>query len=284
MFKWVSDNHRLVLFNDETFQEERSLRLSRAKVIFFLIFVFVLISTFTVSVIIFTPIGYLMPERSNESLRMNIISMNQQIDTLEMEILKRDVFIDNMKNVVYETFEYEDDVEKNRQMKEDDKEEEVPEKSVELKDLIDNVESELELGNLIENNLSKELEFDDMLFFTPLRGIVSDTFAPARNHFGTDIVAPKGQVIKSIQKGTVVVSTWSVDTGHMIGVQHENNVISFYKHNSSLLKKEGDIVKAGEGIAIIGNTGEMTDGPHLHFELWFNGQPINPQKYLTFED
>ena len=284
MFKWVSDKHRLVLFNDETFQEERSLRLSRAKVIFFLIFVFVLISSFTVSVIIFTPIGYLMPERSNESLRMNIISMNQQIDTLEMEILKRDVYIDNMKNVVYETFEYEDDVEKNRKMKEDDKEEEVPEKSVELKDLIDNVESELELGNLIENNLSKELEFDDMLFFTPLRGIVSDTFAPARNHFGTDIVAPKGQVIKSIQKGTVVVSTWSVDTGHMIGVQHENNVISFYKHNSSLLKKEGDIVKAGEGIAIIGNTGEMTDGPHLHFELWFNGQPINPQKYLTFED
>ena len=284
MFKWISDKHRLVLFNDETFQEERSFRLSRVKVSFFLALTCILISTITVLTIIFTPIGYLMPERSNENLRMGINSMIQQIDTLEMEIIKRDLFINNMKNVVYETFEYEDDVEKNRQIKEDDKEEEVPEKSNELKDLIDNVESELELGNLIENNLSKEIEFDDMLFFTPLRGIVSDTFAPARNHFGTDIVAPKGQVIKSIQKGTVVVSTWSVDTGHMIGVQHENNVISFYKHNSSLLKKEGDIVKAGEGIAIIGNTGEMTDGPHLHFELWFNGQPINPQKYLKFDD
>ena len=233
--------------------------------------------------IIYTPIGYLMPERSNENLRMSINRMNQQIDTLELEIVKRDVFINNMKSVVYETFEYEDDVEQNRNNKQDEKEEEVPEKSVELKDLIDNVESELELGNLIENNLSKELEFDDMLFFTPLRGIVSDTFAPARNHFGTDIVAPKGQVIKSIQKGTVVVSTWSVDTGHMIGVQHENNIISF----TSIIipsQERGRYCEGRRGIAIIGNTGEMTDGPHLHFELWFNGQPINPQKYMSFED
>jgi len=149
---------------------------------------------------------------------------------------------------------------------------------------MESVNNETELGNLVENTLQVETNINDMIFTPPIKGMVSDTFAPSRAHYGTDIVAPKGEVIKATQKGTVIVATWSADTGHMLAIQHDNNVISFYKHNSSLLKKTGDFVKPGEGIAIIGNSGEMTDGPHLHFEMWFNGQPINPQRYIDFKN
>ena len=124
----------------------------------------------------------------------------------------------------------------------------------------------------------------NMIFLAPIKGMVSDTFAPTRAHYGTDIVAPKGSIIRATQGGTVLVATWSADTGHMLAIQHANNVVSFYKHNASLLKKTGDMVGAGEGIAIIGNTGEMTEGPHLHFELWFNGQAINPERYIEFKN
>jgi murein DD-endopeptidase MepM/ murein hydrolase activator NlpD len=116
----------------------------------------------------------------------------------------------------------------------------------------------------------------------PVSGVISDTFALGRNHLGIDIVAPKGSVIKAVRSGTVILSSWSSDTGHMIGIQHDNNLITWYKHNSARLKNTGDRVESGEAIAIIGNSGEMSSGPHLHFELWYAGQPVNPKNYIEF--
>ena len=113
-------------------------------------------------------------------------------------------------------------------------------------------------------------------------GIISDRYNSKIGHYGLDIVAKKDEPVKCVSDGTVIFSSWTSETGYVTAVQHQANFISIYKHNSVLLKKEGNFVKAGEIIAIIGNTGELTTGPHLHFELWSNGNPVNPEQYIPF--
>ena len=113
---------------------------------------------------------------------------------------------------------------------------------------------------------------------------MSSPFDPENDHYGIDLVAPAGDVIKSILDGTVVLASYTSDGGHVIQVQHSANIISVYKHNSVLLKKVGDAVKAGESIAVIGNTGNHSDGPHLHFELWEGGVALDPADYFAFEE
>jgi murein DD-endopeptidase MepM/ murein hydrolase activator NlpD len=122
----------------------------------------------------------------------------------------------------------------------------------------------------------------NLTFFSPIKGIVTSEFEPLRKHFGIDIVAARDEVIKSVQDGTIICAGWTVETGYVIAIQHPGNIISIYKHNSVLLKKEGNIVHAGETVAIIGETGELSTGPHLHLELWINGIPVNPKDYIVF--
>lgn len=283
MFKWINEKYRLVLMNDQTFQEERSFRLHPSSVGLLFLVVVTAISSIVILLMVTTPMGRLVPETSNQNIRAQITTMYLHVDSLEKAVEDRNAFIIKVKDLVYEKFEYEDDLE-DPNLKPSNNTTPVPEKSDELKELMASIDSEAELGNLIENTLSASNNINTMIFVAPIKGMVSDTFAPTRSHYGTDIVAPKGSLIKATQKGTVIVATWSADTGHMLAIQHDNNVVSFYKHNASLLKKTGDIVQAGEGIAIIGNTGEMTEGPHLHFELWFNGQAINPERYIEFKN
>jgi len=136
-------------------------------------------------------------------------------------------------------------------------------------------------ANIKESRITRSL--DNQYFVTPVIGSISAPFDKAINHLGVDILAPKGTAIKTISAGVVVGSDFTLETGNTISVQHANDVISVYKHNSALLKKTGDKISAGEAIAIIGNTGTLTDGPHLHFELWYKGNPVNPVNFIDFE-
>jgi len=120
-------------------------------------------------------------------------------------------------------------------------------------------------------------------FFTPLNGLVSAKYDPVIDHLATDIVSKDDQTVKSVLEGTVVLSSWTPETGHVLAVQHANNLLSIYKHNSVLLKKVGNFVDAGEAIAMVGNSGEFTSGPHLHFELWHNGIALNAEDYMVFK-
>ena len=133
-------------------------------------------------------------------------------------------------------------------------------------------------------NISEESPNDksNLLFFTPLTGSISNLFNAKEKHYGIDIVAKKNEAVKAILNGTVIFAEWTVETGYVIQIQHDYNLTSIYKHNSVLLKKVGDIVKAGEAIAIVGNSGELTTGPHLHFELWKNGVAQDPSQYINF--
>jgi murein DD-endopeptidase MepM/ murein hydrolase activator NlpD len=133
-----------------------------------------------------------------------------------------------------------------------------------------------------ENVRQKNESIGKVLFFVPLKGVITNEFNPSQTHYGVDIVSKQNEAIKCVLDGTVIFSNWTLETGYTIAVQHKQNIVSVYKHNSALLKKEGEFVKAGEPIAIIGQTGELTTGPHLHFELWSDGNPVNPKEYINF--
>jgi murein DD-endopeptidase MepM/ murein hydrolase activator NlpD len=127
-----------------------------------------------------------------------------------------------------------------------------------------------------------ELKLGNSNLFTPLKGLVTNGFNLNEAHYGVDIVAKENEVIKAAQNGTVIFAEWTAETGNVIIIQHDNKFISAYKHNSALLKQQGEEVKSGEPIAIIGNSGVLSSGPHLHFELWYDGFPVNPESYILF--
>jgi len=129
---------------------------------------------------------------------------------------------------------------------------------------------------------SKYRELQDIYFFTPITGFISDKYDSKKGHYGLDIVAKANEPVKCVADGTVILSSWTQDSGYVMAVQHRGSLISVYKHNATLLKKVGTFVNAGDIISIVGNSGEMTDGPHLHFEMWYNGNSLNPEEFVTF--
>jgi murein DD-endopeptidase MepM/ murein hydrolase activator NlpD len=135
---------------------------------------------------------------------------------------------------------------------------------------------------LISLATSKDRELEESFFYTPLTGFISDRYDVKKKHLGVDIVAKANEPVKCIGDGTVIFSSWTQDAGYVIMVQHRGNLISAYKHNAQLLKKVGTFVNGGEIISIIGNSGELTNGPHLHFELWHNGNSLNPEEFINF--
>jgi murein DD-endopeptidase MepM/ murein hydrolase activator NlpD len=142
---------------------------------------------------------------------------------------------------------------------------------------------------LVENTLSNNTrqapilnEADYRYLMPPISGVISSAFDAKTEHLGVDILAPHDTPVKAIWDGHVITADWTLETGYTIGIQHSNDMVSFYKHNASLLKKTGAFVRAGEAIAIIGNTGKLSSGPHLHFELWLHGKPVDPANYIDF--
>ena len=119
-------------------------------------------------------------------------------------------------------------------------------------------------------------------FFSPLDGVVTNHFDETTRHYGVDLVAKQNSNVLSVLDGVVIFTDWTIKTGYVIQVQHNGNLVSVYKHNELLLKEPGEHVVAGEAIALVGNTGKLSTGPHLHFELWYNGKPVNPEDFIVF--
>jgi murein DD-endopeptidase MepM/ murein hydrolase activator NlpD len=289
----LSGHHRLVLVNDQTFQEEKSWNFNLRNIIILGLAVFCTMLIFTLLLIKFTPLGSLVsstPRLSDNAMRKEMEKLYRDLDSLDRALEGNLTYIESLKKLSSESFEYEKDVKKPEQNKVEKSTTyaDVPKKSEDSRQSISNTQRQTDQGTLVQSDFldnildNNRVKNDRSNFLSPLRGVISDRFAPARGHYGTDIVAPKGTVIKAAKGGTVIMSSWSSDTGHMIGIQHDGNLVSWYKHNSANLKKLGDRVSAGEAIAIIGNSGEMSNGPHLHFELWYNGQAVDAEKYINF--
>ncbi len=236
-----------------------------------------------VDIFIFTPLNLLIPTRVGVGVQKDIIANSLLIDSIENEIQSGKKYVNQIRNILQGKAPQDKFVE-NKQFvdKKGNREElnfQVSELDSILKAQIEQTEREA-LPNIKNVNTSANLA--NLHFVVPLKGMVSAEFDIKSGHLGIDIVPGTDETILATLPGTVVIATWSIETGYVVEIQHDNNLISFYKHNSVLLKKVGDRVVAGESIAIVGNSGEETTGPHLHFELWFNGSPVNPRDYITF--
>ncbi|MCX6234902.1 MAG: M23 family metallopeptidase [Bacteroidetes bacterium] len=283
--KWVQklhDKYRLVIMNEETYEEKVSFRLSRLNVFVALGAGATLLIFLTTYIIAFTPLREYIPGYMDVDLQKKVYELQLRADSIEREFKLKDIYIVNLKNIISGA-----DVGSDLSLPQDTQanyqnvtlghsmEDSILRAEFESQDMYD-----LRFYN--ESMNSARSSISGFLFFTPLEGIITNTFSPRENHYGIDIVADRNEAVKSTLEGMVIFSGWTLETGYVIMVQHVQNIISVYKHNSVLLKKVGDFVKAGEPIAIIGESGELSTGPHLHFELWYNGLPINPQDYILF--
>lgn len=280
-FSLLSDSIQLRFYRKENFEQIGSINLSprsiyialSSTILVLLLLVFVLLA--------YTPLQRLIPRLSSIENATKFVELSDNLDQIDAQIDAQATYNSALRKMLTGDenvdFSNVDIIGMNSSPIE-------PQKS-----------TETEAANLIvaEEAHEKRLEletgsiFDDMAavdFYTPISGIISADFDPQLEHFGVDIIAPSDTPVKSIRDGHIIISEWNIETGHTLGVQHDNNILSFYKHNSALLKEKGDFVKGGEIIAIIGNSGRLTSGPHLHFEIWHNGKPVNPNDYINLKN
>jgi murein DD-endopeptidase MepM/ murein hydrolase activator NlpD len=279
--KRLKNKFRLVILNDSTFEEKLSFRLSPLNVFLLIISGSFLLITSVTIIIAFTPLREFIPGYTDVSLRQNLTNMVLKVDSLENDLSIKQHYLDNIRLIIQGKLPN-DSVTKvqNLSPKYDEEARTISKEDSLFRDFV-------EKEDAFNINTNKSTQGNTLLsgtyFFTPLNGLVTGSFEPKKEHYGIDIVAPENEAIKATLKGVVIFTGWTAETGHVISLQHENNLISIYKHNSVLMKEVGDQVNAGDAIAIIGNSGELTNGPHLHFELWYEGAALNPETYLNLK-
>ena len=269
--------YRLVLLNDSTYEEKTSFKISRLNVfsaLFALMFIVVLITS---AILFFTPIREYIPGYSSISLQKQANLLSYKTDSLRQIVFLNDQYINSLKKVLtgdLETIEYKPD----SVVYKDAMDIQIIEKSKEdsiLRQLVDS-EDKYNLANI-----NKDRDF--YLLTSPISGAVSQNYSIADDHLAIDISVDIGTPVKAVSNGRVILSEWTTQTGYVLIIDHGNDLISVYKHNSKLLKSQGEIVKQGEIIALSGNSGVLTSGPHLHFELWSEGFSIDPNTLINFE-
>lgn len=225
---------------------------------------------------------WLNPADDNSENIAAIVELSETVDSLAADLARKDIYIHNIQRILSgETGENETEVVEPSISEGPRPEVGVFEPSEATTSIIDEMRGAPMDINI--QNFSTSTFLSESYFFPPAKGIITAKFNPSNAHFGVDIVAGEDEPVKAIAYGTIILSSWTLETGYVVGIQHSNELISFYKHNSVILKNVGDVVSGGEIISIIGNTGELTTGPHLHFELWYKGSPMNPQEFISFD-
>jgi murein DD-endopeptidase MepM/ murein hydrolase activator NlpD len=278
--KRLRHKFRLVVINDDTFKEEFSMLLSPMNLFTWGGLILIAFASLLLALVILTPIKELIPgyadpqtKRLASQAALKADSLDRKVDMYEQYIANLQAILKGEKpkdHTLHETSELNTDSIRYRTSMEDSM----------LRQEIENNEA-----YNISNPAGAELEgiiLQRGYFFPPVNGIVSNSFDPGTKHYGVDVVPTSGEVVKSALDGMVIMSTWSSETGNVLQIQHSDNLITVYKHNSKLLKEVGDAVEAGEAVAFVGNSGELSSGPHLHFEIWHKGNPLNPEDYIAF--
>ncbi|MEO5570324.1 MAG: M23 family metallopeptidase [Bacteroidia bacterium] len=279
IYRKLRSKYRLVIMNDDTLEEKTSIRLSPLNVFVFFGTVIISLITLTIYIIAFTPLREYIPGYTDTNMRRKLIALTLQTDSLERKLAASDFYFQNLRNVINGTGGSANSLKPDSSQARYDTIHHLN-KSPADSMMRAEIESQDQYNLAVASGASSPIS--SFYFFTPLKGTITAEYEPKKKHYGADIVSKPNEAIKSTLDGTVIIADWTSETGYVIGVQHSNNLFSFYKHNSALLKTAGDYVKAGEVIAIIGNSGEYTTGPHLHFELWYNGAAVNPTDYISF--
>jgi murein DD-endopeptidase MepM/ murein hydrolase activator NlpD len=271
--------YRLVILNENTFEEKISFKLSRLNVfVSGSLFIIGLIGLTTL-LIAFTPLREYIPGYSSTKLKRQATELTYKTDSLVRTLNYTNKYLENVRMVLRGEVE-------NNEMNRDSLFEQfkLDPSSLDLSPIRQDSMLRAEVALEDKYNLfERSTDGTALVFFPPLNGIVSQEYDAQKKHYAVDIVAPKDSPIKAIADGTVIFAEWTADTGHVIIIEHKDGLLSVYKHNGSLSKAQGDMVNSGEVIASVGNTGEFTTGPHLHFELWNNGVPVNPTDYIDFK-
>lgn len=277
----LKNKYRLTISNEATFDEVLSIRLSRLNV-FTVTGVFSILLIALVTLLIsFTPLKEYIPGYPDGEMRRSIEQNSVLVDSLIIELNKRDQFFQGIRNVVSGN-DFDNVSQNANDTLVDPKYKNLAFTKSASDSLFRKEHEEDEKYNLTLEDAPKSKGLSNIHFFAPIKGMVSNHYNTKSEHYGTDVVGGVNERISSILEGTVIFSEWTLNTGYVIQIQHANDLLSVYKHNSELLKKAGERVKAGEAIALLGNSGEFTSGPHLHFELWHNGKPLNPEDYIKF--
>ena len=274
---WLTNKYLLIIRNEEDFAEKRSLNFNYSKVIAIVFSFFLVVLAFAIFLVNTVLAQWFDPRYAQRQLQKELVGLTTKVDSLELQTQLKDEYILTFRKMLVGGVSIDE-------IKKDTTTINPKEVNIDYVDPIDEkIRKEFEgeefdvgfVGNVVKEDAIQ------LHLFKPIDGIVVGEYSPEKNHYAVDIVAKKNEPVKSVAAGTVIMSSWTDDTGYVIAVQHENNLISFYKHNSQLLKSIGDFVKAGDIIAFIGNSGDLTTGPHLHFELWHRGNPINPKNYIS---
>lgn len=279
LFHKLTNKYRMVLLNEDTFEEVGNMRLTRLNLIALVGIVLILLVTITYILIAFTNIRELIPGYPDAAMRQEIRTNAMKIDSLEYEQTIRDQYFENLNRIISGEAP---------EMYMNDTSGMVDAQNINFirstndSLLRQQVEAEEQFRLSVLDDAQGNRTLNDMQFFTPVKGIITGEFSPADGHFGVDLVAGPNEVVKAVLDGTVTMSTWTLETGYVIQIQHDYELISVYKHNATLFKSVGEKVAAGDAIAIVGNSGELTTGPHLHFELWHDRVPLNPADYIVF--
>lgn len=277
----LKHKYRFSVYNDSSYKQLWHIRLSGLEAVILVNVVIVTIIAFVIVMIAFTPLREFIPGYPDEKTRRDIVQNALRADSLETAMHKWELQLSNLNRIISGkepvpiTIPPSDSAISGKTV--------ISPHSKEDSLLRLAVERELNTPPPSEaKNKNTTAAQANVHYFSPVKGVITDGFDVKTNHFAIDVVTAPNAVISSVLDGTVILAAWTNDTGHVLQIQHPNNTISVYKHCAKLLKKQGETVKAGEAIAVVGNSGELSTGPHLHFELWQNGHAEDPEKYITF--
>lgn len=275
--KKLLHKYRLVILNEETFEERFSFKLNRLNVFVFTVISAMLLVGTTTVIIAFTPLREYIPGYTSTTLKRQVAQLTYETDSLSRMIEINEQYLTSIRKVLtgdVKTVEFNKD------------------------SLIEVAKSDPRIiartspiDSILRDRVAKEDKYNPLVptidpeysFFAPVKGTITESFDANTKHYAIDIVTVKDAPVKAIADGMVIFAEWSAQTGNVIIVKHTSNLISVYKHNATLTKTQGQLVKAGEVIATVGSTGELTTGPHLHFELWRDGFPVNPENFIDFD-
>ena len=277
--KRIFNDYKVVVSSEDTFEEKLSFKANKINAFIIMLLYSIILIAFTISIVFFTQLREMVPGYSSSDLLNRAIYLTKKTDSLEQQIALNNKFYKSIEDVLsgnVDEFVSRDELSIDSNLINPD----VFTISPNLQDSIlrQYVENE-DKFNLTNN----ELVIENKMFFSPIKGEITQSFNFNENHFAIDIAADIGTPVKSVLDGKIIFSEWSLETGYVVVIDHGENIISVYKHNSKTLKEQNDFVQAGEVIAYSGNQGNLSSGPHLHFELWKNGTPIDPEPLLNFK-
>lgn len=268
--------YKLTITNENTLEEVVGIHVSKLNGVSVLLFAVTVIFLIAATIIAFTPLRNYLPGYMNSEVRELVVNNALRVDSLQQLLNRQNMYIMNIQDIF------------SGKVKADTVASIDSLTIVRSEELMERTEAEEQFRKQYEESERYNLTTMDntpatlgLVFYRPTRGMISSAFDANGKHFGIDIAANPNESVLATLDGTVILSTYTAETGYVIQVQHAQNIVSVYKHCGSLLKKVGDTVKAGEAIALVGNTGEKTTGPHLHFELWSKGRALDPSKYIV---